>query len=233
MNRAPLTPDAAAFWEDPARVAEFAAREPDLRLLELMPQYADPRATRVLDLGCAGGRNTEPLFAAGFDVVAVDASSAMVAATRARIAPLAGAAAADRRVFTARMDDLSFAADGSFDLVVALGVYQQAQGEAEWTRALAETARVVGAGGRVLVANFAPGTGPRANPPALVAGTRFVYAGLADGRACLLDADALDREFARSGFAPAGPTATVDRSSEESRRITVNALYRKLDRKDP
>ena len=227
MSQVPLGPDPARFWEAPARVAEFAAREPDVRLVDLMQRYAAPRATRVLDLGCAGGRNTEPLLEAGFDVIAVDASSAMVAATRARVAPLAGAAATEHRVLLARMDDLSFAADASFDLVVALGIYQQAQDEAEWTRALAETARVLRGDGRVLVANFAPGTGPRADPPGLVTGTRFVYTGLADGRACLLTADELDGEFARIGLAPEVPTTTVDRSSEEHRRVTVNALYRK------
>jgi SAM-dependent methyltransferase len=227
MNRDPLATEALAFWENPARVAEFAAREPDLRLLDIMREYADPRATRVLDLGCAGGRNTEPLLAGGFDVIAVDASRAMVAATRARVAPLCGAQEAERRVFVARMDDLSLVDDDTIDLVVALGIYQQAQDEEEWTGALAETARIVNAGGRVLIANFAPGTGPRANPPVLVAGTRFLYSGLKDGRACLLSADALDREFARLGFTTEVPTRTVDRSSEESGRITVNALYRK------
>lgn len=228
MKPDPLAPGAPAFWEDPARVAEFAAREPDRRLLDLMERYRDPGATRVLDLGAAGGRNTEPLLTAGFDVIAVDASPAMVAATRRRIVPLAGTDEAERRVFASRMDDLSFAAAGSFDLVVALGIYQQAQSEEEWGRALAETARVVRGGGRVLVANFAPGTGPRANPPALVAGTRFVYAGMRDGRACLLPADALDREFARAGFSPEVPSETVDRGNEESGRVTVNALYRKV-----
>jgi hypothetical protein len=62
----------------------------------------------------------------------------------------------------------------------------------------------------------------------LVAGTRFVYAGLKDGRACLLHADALDHEFALAGFTPEAPTATVDRGNEESGRVTVNALYRKV-----
>ncbi len=227
MNHSPSPSEPPPFWEDPEQVAQFAARDPDLRLVELMKEYAEPGTVRVLDLGCAGGRNTEPLVRAGFDVTAVDASAAMVAETRRRVAALRGEAEARRRVFVTRMDDLGFAARDDFALVVALGVYQQAQGEEEFRRALAETARVLAPGGRCLVANFAPGTGPRVNPPELVPGTSFVFDGFRYGHACLLPAELLDHEFARVGFVPAVPSRTVDRSQEDQGRITVNALYRK------
>ena len=57
-----------------------------------------------------------------------------------------------------RMDDLGDFADGSFDLVVALGVYHCATRRGEWDSALAETARVLRVGGRLLVAIFTPET---------------------------------------------------------------------------
>ena len=57
------------------------------------------------------------------------------------------------------MDDLSAWPEGRFALVVALGIYHQAGSEAEWGRALGETARVTAPGGRRLVASFAPRTG--------------------------------------------------------------------------
>src|SRR5262249_40561030 len=90
-----LTPP---FWESPENVARFAAREPDVRLAELIPTYAKPRDVRVLDLGCAAGRNAVLLASKGFDVEAVDSSSAMVAKTRERLAPVLGEAEAERRV---------------------------------------------------------------------------------------------------------------------------------------
>ncbi|NIP81300.1 MAG: hypothetical protein GWO00_00905, partial [Gemmatimonadetes bacterium] len=42
------------FWESPERVARFAERDPDHRLVALASGYGDPGAVRVLDLGCAG-----------------------------------------------------------------------------------------------------------------------------------------------------------------------------------
>ena len=49
--------------------------------MELIEEYPDPSRVRVLDLGCAGGRNTVVLAERGFDLEALDASAAMVAKT--------------------------------------------------------------------------------------------------------------------------------------------------------
>jgi SAM-dependent methyltransferase len=217
------------FWEQPEQVAQFAGRDPDHRLVELLKQYPAPSAVPVLDLGCAGGRNTELLVRGGFDTMAADASRAMVEATRRRVAPLLGPSEAEQRVRVARMDDLRFASDASFDLVVALGIYQVAETEEEWRHALRETSRVLRIGGRCLVANFAPGTGSRATPPRRVPGSDFVYDGFRYGRSCLLTAADLDREFRRFGFSPEVRTESVDKGTPEHGRITVNALYRLLD----
>ncbi|MDR7392424.1 MAG: class I SAM-dependent methyltransferase, partial [Armatimonadota bacterium] len=82
------------FWERPEVVERFASRPPDDRMVALLSDA--PRATRVLDLGCAAGRNTEWLAREGFDVYACDASQAMVAYTRKRLAPWLGEAEAER-----------------------------------------------------------------------------------------------------------------------------------------
>ena len=95
------------YWEDPAQVARFAEREADRRLAALLPSFPDPARTRVLDLGCAGGRNAALLALKGFDVHALDASAAMVAHTRERLAAVLGVAEAERRVRQGRMDDLT------------------------------------------------------------------------------------------------------------------------------
>lgn len=215
-------------WNAPEQVERFAAREADRRLVELLPGYPDPAGVKVLDLGCAGGRNTELLARAGFDVHARDLAPAMVARTRERVAGVLGAQEATRRVRVAAMDGLADLADGSFDLIVALGIYHQAQDEAEWGRALDETARVAACRARILVANFAPGTGPVGAPLARVPGTKRVYEGLGRGHLCLLGPEALDADFAERGFEPEVPSTLVEREADGRLRVTVNALYRRV-----
>ena len=216
------------FWEDPERVERFAEREPDHRLQERVSDYADPGATRVLDLGCAGGRNTVFLAERGFDVWALDASEAMVARTRARLAEVMDEAAAERRVVQGRMDDLSRWPDAAFDLVVALGVHHSASTWAEWQRAAAETARVLRPGGRLLFNQFTPEvdlTGDGVQP---VPGEPHVYDGFPAGRAVLLDAETLDREWSEHGLEPVVESETKRVELEDGTlRVSVNAVYAK------
>ncbi len=196
----------AEFWERPEVVAQFAAREPDQRLLPFLDRYEDPAATRVLDLGCAAGRNTVLLARRGFEVHAIDSSTAMVEETRRRLAPLLGEAVARERVAAGRMDDLSAFGSVSVDLVVALGILHNAGSWAEWQRTVQELARVVRPGGRVLVAQFSPDvdlTGEGVRP---LAGEPHLYWGLHDRAGVLLRPDELDAEMAPFGFTPEVPT---------------------------
>jgi SAM-dependent methyltransferase len=214
------------FWEDPERVERFAEREPDHRLAELIERYSEPGRVRVLDLGCAGGRNTELLVRRGFDVWALDASSAMVERTRDRVVRVSGASAAER-VARGRMDDLSLYGSGGFELVVALGVHHSARSRREWERAADETARVLVVGGLLLFNQFTPEvdlTGAGVRP---VAGEAGVYEGMPGGRAVLLEAAELDAAWRSRGLVPVVPSETVRVELEEGRRVSVNALYRK------
>jgi len=220
--------DPNAPWNDPERVRCFASRDPDHRLVEIVKALPYPQGVTVLDLGCAGGRNAEYLARHELDLHALDAAEAMVETTRARVAEVLGAEEADRRVVQGVMDDLSRWPDETFHLVVALGVYHQAQSEAEWHTALAETERVLMAGGRCLVSNFAPGTGLLHEPLELVEDTRFLHVGMHDDFLCLRGADELDQDLAALGLVPETPTRIVERATEDRRRVTVNALYRKL-----
>lgn len=225
---APRSPnDGPPDWNDPEVVRRFASRDADHRLLALLPTYAEPGTTRVLDLGCAGGRNAELLAESGFDLWAVDVAEAMVRHTRERVARSRGVEEAVRRVRTGRMTDLSEVAGRPFDLVVALGIYHQAQTEDEYFAALDETERVLAPAGRVLVSSFAPGTGLFDAPAPRVAGTRFVYGGLSGRTLCLRDRDGLDADFAARGLVPEVPSEVVTRELEDRRRVTVNALYRR------
>ena len=214
-----------SFWDSPENVARFAAREPDVRLTQLIPGYADARTVRVLDLGCAAGRNAVLLAERRFDVFAVDASSAMAARTRERVAAILGEAEAARRVRVGRMDDLGWAADASFELVVALGLYHCAQSRAEWDRALSETARVLAPGGKLLVSVFTPETDLTGRGLTPVAGEPNVYDGFESGRSVLVDAATLDAELARFGLTPLEPTRTARPRVETGRRVSANGLY--------
>lgn len=217
-----------SFWESSEQVERFAARDPDRRLVALLERYDHPSSVRVLDLGCAGGRNAEAAARAGFDVYAVDASQPMVERTRSRLRPIIGRSAADERVRVARMDDLDCFEDGFFDLVVALGIHHNAASESEWQATVAETARVLAGGGRVLVASFTPASLPGGRALERVAGEPHVFAGFESGPMFLLDADALDREMARHGLRAEVATETVRVETNPGRRVTANALYRKV-----
>lgn len=224
---------ALPFWEAPEQVEKFAAREPDVRLRELLPSLGDPASVRVLDLGCAGGRNTVLLGRAGFDVWALDASGAMVEETRRRLAPVLGPQEAGRRVARGTMDDLARFASRSFRLVVALGVFHAARSAGEWDRAVAEAARVLVPGGLALVSSFAPGTDLTGDGMTPVPGTRHVYRGAPSGPMFLLHADELDGGMARHGLRPVEETETVRIDTGTGRRVTVNGLYRRSGSSEP
>ncbi len=217
-----------SIWEQSESVAKFAGRDPDLRLLELLDGFPVPEIVRVLDLGCAGGRNSEVLARRGFGLHALDASKAMVAHTRRRLQPILGEGEAARRVAHGRMDDLGAFAGGSFDLVAALGIYHCAASRGEWNSALAETARVLKGGGRLLVAIFTPETDLTGKGVRPVPGEPHLYDGLPSGRAFLVEAQALDAEMGRFGLAPEVPSRTVRVELAAGRRVVVNALYVKI-----
>jgi SAM-dependent methyltransferase len=165
----------------------------------------------------------------GFDLEALDASSAMVAKTRERIAPVVGASEASTRVRVGRMDDLSAHSDESFDLVVALGIYHCAESRAEWERALSETARVLRPGGRVLVSVFTPETDLTGRGIRAIPGEPDVYEGFdTGGRHVLVDAAGLDRDMTRVGLWPLEPTRTARPKVETGRRVSANGLFGKV-----
>lgn len=221
------TDRSSSFWERPDVVAMFAGRAPDKRMVAWLE--FKPKNTRVLDVGCAGGRNSLWLAAQGFDFYALDTSKAMLAKTRERVAEVLGRAEADKRVLESRMADLTGFEDDFFDLVVAFGIFQGAQTEAEWHRTVAETARVLKPDGDLTVAHFSPDSDPTGKGVHLVSGETHLYTGFpAHRRILLLHADELDTWAARHGFESVTPTQTVRVTTDEGYRTTVNAHYRKV-----
>ena len=218
------------FWTDPEQVESFANRDPDVRLAELLDRYSNPASTRVLDLGCAGGRNTVLLAARRFDVFAVDASRPMLAKTRSRIAEISGVSFARERITFGVMEDLSNFPDSSFDIIVALGVYHQASKKAKWINAVEESARVAKDGALVLISAFTPNSQPDGEPLKKVSNETDVYDGFSSGPMYLLDVEQHDAQMDAFGFLPDVPTETVRVETELGYRTTMNALYRKAER---
>lgn len=220
-------PGGDSFWESQEAVERFTEKQPDVRLLELLRAHTVPDQVRVLDIGCAAGRNTVVLAERGFDVFAMDRSTAMVSRTRERVAAVLGAGEADRRVVPGRMDDLGRYEDASADIVVALGVLHQAASESEWMGAISEMSRCLAPGGLLLIAAWSPRSRPHGESVREVAGERNVYEGFHTGTHCLVEAPDLDRVMASAGFVPEVPTVEVRVETEKGWRVTINALYRR------
>lgn len=216
------------FWESAEAVERFTDREPDVRLMELLDEYADPSSVRVLDIGCAAGRNTVALAERGFDVLAVDRSRAMVTRTRERVAAVLGAEEARRRVRFGSMDDLSFVDSASIEVVAALGVLHQATSHVQWNRAIAEIGRCLTYGGRLLAASWSPRSRPHGEDVRRVPGEAHVYEGFHSGTHYLVESDLMDRALLSAGLVPAVPTTEVRVDTERGFRITINGSYRKV-----
>ncbi len=200
MVRSSITmPKDLPFWEAPAQVERFASLEPDNLLLELLTEHRNTDRLWALDLGCAGGRNTEALVRAGCQTVAIDLSVAMSGTTRDRLAQLGRSRTRPPIVIRSRFDKLPVAS-GRFDLVVAIGIYIQANSDAELCAGLSETCRVLKPGGRVFVAMWSTQTLPA--DARRVEGQRFVYASQPGERRCRLNQEELLDLMARTGMFP-------------------------------
>jgi ArsR family transcriptional regulator len=131
----------AGQW-DRIRADLFGARSELLPLLGLL----DPAWT-VADLGCGTGHLARALAPFVSRVIAVDASAAMLRAARARLADLGNV-----DIRRGELESLPLE-DGSLDAAFLVLVLPYA---AEPGRVIAEAARVLRPGGRMLVTDLAP-----------------------------------------------------------------------------
>ena len=179
-------------------VAGFAQSPPNAVLIAFAEgELRRAGRARVLDLGCGAGRNTIPLASMGWEVVGIDLSMPMLgaAAQRARDERVA-----DRvHVVRGRMDAIP-AWDGSFDVVIAHGIWNLARSAAEFRRALGEAARVARPGAGLFVFTFSRNTFPPDTQP--VAGEPFVFTQFSGQPQCFLTDAQLVAELAAVGFAP-------------------------------
>jgi 2-polyprenyl-3-methyl-5-hydroxy-6-metoxy-1,4-benzoquinol methylase len=137
-----------SYWQEIYGEGSFLATvymERHAAALAWIDELQLPAGSAVLEVGCGAGFLTVALAGRGYRVDAVDASEAMVASTRARIA-----AAGFGGVATARAEDVHAlsARDGAYAAVVALGVVPWLHSP---SRAVGELGRVLRPGGAAIL----------------------------------------------------------------------------------
>lgn len=136
---------------DPALLEEATAEA--VTLLERLGALAPGRD--VLDIGCGIGRFERALAGRVASVTGIDVSGAMIAEARRRCAGLANV-----RLFQTSGEDLAAFGDGSFDTALAIDSFPylyQAGGPALAVAMARECARVLRAGGDLVILNLAYG----------------------------------------------------------------------------
>jgi SAM-dependent methyltransferase len=97
---------------------EYRRRRADLAFYRELARRRLPEGGRILELGAGSGRITVALARAGYEVVAVDQSPAMLAKLRSRVAALPAAVA--KRITVVEGDLRSFEIGARFPLVIAV-----------------------------------------------------------------------------------------------------------------
>jgi SAM-dependent methyltransferase len=170
--------DPEAYARDGAFVHELAGG--------VLEWLAARPGERVLELGCGDGRLTGRIAAAGVNVTGGDASSAMVAAARAR------GIAADE----AFAEKLPFS-DASFDAVFSNAVLHWVRGQDEM---IAEVHRVLQPGGRFVAEMGGHGNIAAIRVALIAVLERHGFAGAEEGVNYYPTGEAYTRRLERHGF---------------------------------
>lgn len=137
--------DAAAAGRDALILSDpVLAYEQRRRATALMALLEPRRGQRILDVGCGNGRDLPPLLEAGCICTAIDCSPEMIAEARKRLPPPHAALC---ELLVADATRLPFD-DGEFDAVFSSEVIEHIP---DWQAAVAEMARVLRAGGRLVL----------------------------------------------------------------------------------
>ncbi len=144
MTGGPLYTD-PALAESYARVSASNLANAAYERPAVQAVLGDVHGLDVLDAGCAAGEHAAWLAEHGARVTAIDASEAMLRLARAR--------AAAARVLRADLDEPLPLANAAFDVVLSSLTLHYL---ADWSRPLREFARVLRAGGRLVVSTHHP-----------------------------------------------------------------------------
>lgn len=210
-------------WEDQRTVEGFRSGTPNPILIAFARRFVGGSATpRCLDIGCGAARNAISIAELGFRVSGIDLSMPMLDAAlhRVRAAP----SPVEVHLALAPMAPLPFP-DGTFDLVVAHGIWNLAHSGAEFRAAVAEAARVAKPGAGLFLFTFSRHTlPPDARPDP---GESFVFSSWNGEPQCFLTEKEIVDELVRAGFvqeAP-GPLTEYNRSSGHVRTEGPPVIY--------
>ncbi|MGE5343223.1 MAG: class I SAM-dependent methyltransferase [Candidatus Omnitrophota bacterium] len=116
-----------------------------------LDDYSDCTEKKVLDAGCGAGFNLVGLSMMGFEVYGCDISDDIVAYAEDNVKKFG----AHATVVTGENQALPFES-GYFDLLVSMNVIHYVNSEAGMTRSIAEYARVLKTGGRLILSTNHP-----------------------------------------------------------------------------
>lgn len=176
---------------------------------------------KALDIGCGAGRNTVPLALAGYAVLGIDLSAAMVRAAREK--------AVTERAPHCALALGSMAAvpiqDQTIDLIVAHGIWNLSQTDDELRRAMGEAGRAARSDARLIVYTFARRSLLETAQP--VTGQQFIFAATDGAKHCYLTPEQLVTELARVGFAgdPAFPAVEHNAPRAGAVQLTNSPVF--------
>jgi ubiquinone/menaquinone biosynthesis C-methylase UbiE len=192
-----IDPLAGSSWSAPGTVEGFKRAQPNAVLMRFAEQeLRNATGPSLLDIGCGVGRNALPLAHMGWQVLGTDLSWPMISAAAEHLRdPRAGRL----HLALAPMETIP-ARDGSFDLVVAHGIWNLARSAVQFRRALTEAARVAKAGAGLFVFTFSRHTFPPDTEP--LPGEPFVFTQFSGEPQCFLTEAQLVAELRQVGFEP-------------------------------
>ena len=186
------TKNPVTLWSDPELVARLANSPPNE---ELMKFAATEAGGQLLDIGCGAGCNAVPLAQAGWNVLGLDLSDAMLEAAGKRA--IEGDLTERLSFKHSSMDQLPVE-DEAFDFIVAHGIWNLAGSANELRKAVREAARAARPGAPLFVYTFSRNTLPQETAP--VSGESFVFTEFSGRPHCFLTEEQLIEEMASAGF---------------------------------
>lgn len=192
----------ASVWNRPETVANFVAADPNPVLMAWAERLAHRKGgpLDILDIGCGAGRNALPLTRLGHAVTGLDAAPNMLQAARERW--LAESQAGGLTLISGSMEHLPFA-DGSFDVVIAHGVWNLAVSDCQLEQALAEARRVSRTEAGLFVFTFSRLTLPAEARP--VPFQQHIFSDFSGSPQCFLTEAELRAKLENHGFVPEHP----------------------------